>query len=82
MIISIGELQKNISIIKKAKEPIIVIDKRTGQKIAKITPLKEENDLDLLNRLNSFEKRVDKPYKREDFEKMYTEHLKEKYGLS
>jgi len=82
MIISIGELQKNISIIKKAKEPIIVIDKRTGQKIAKITPLKEENDLDLLNRLNSCEKRVDKPYKREDFEKVYTEHLKEKYGLS
>jgi len=82
MIISIGELQKNISIIKKAKEPIIVIDKRTGQKIAKITPLKEESDLDLLNRLNSFEKRVDKPYKKEDFEKPYTEHLKEKYGLS
>jgi len=82
MIISIGELQKNISIIKKAKEPIIVIDKRTGQKIAKITPLKEESDLDLLNRLNSFEKRVDKPYKREELEKAYTEHLKEKYGLS
>ena len=58
------------------------MDKRTGEKIAKITPLKEEDDLELLNKLNSFEKKVNKPYSREDFEKVYTEHLKEKYGLS
>ena len=83
MIISIGELQKNISIIKKAKEPIIVVDKRTGKKIAKIMPLKEENDdLELLKKLNSFEKRVDKPYTREDFEKAYEEYLNEKYSLN
>jgi len=42
------------SLIKKAKEPIIVVDKRTGEKIAKITPLKEEDDLELLNKLNYF----------------------------
>ena len=83
MTISIGELQKNISIIKKAKEPIIVVDKRTGKKIAKIMPLKEENDdLELLKKLNSFEKKVNKSYTKEDFEKAYEEHLNEKYNLN
>ena len=32
MIVSIGELQKNISLIKNTKEPIIVIDKRTKKR--------------------------------------------------
>ena len=82
MTISIGELQKNISIIKKAKEPIIVVDKRTGKKIAKIMPLKESDDLELLKKLNSFEKKVNKSYTREDFEKAYEEHLNEKYNLN
>ncbi len=82
MTISIGELQKNISIIKKAKEPIIVVDKRTGEKIAKITPLKEEDDLELFNELISDLKPEDKVATKEDFEKVYIEHLKEKYGFN
>ena len=83
MTISIGELQKNISIIKKAKEPIIVIDKRTGKKIAKIMPLKEENDdLELFNELIKDLKPESKVATREDFEKVYTEHLKEKYDFN
>ena len=82
MTISIGELQKNIFIIKKAKEPIIVVDKKTGEKIAKIIPLKEEDDLELFNELISDLKSEDKVATKEDFEKVYTEHLKEKYGLS
>jgi len=82
MTISIGELQKNISIIKKAKEPIIVIDKRTGKEIAEIRPLKGSDDLELLKKLNSFEKKVKKPYTREDFEKAYEEYLNEKYSLN
>jgi len=83
MTISIGELQKNISIIKKAKEPIIVIDKRTGKKIAKIMPLKKESDdLELFNELVKDLKPENKVATREDFERVYTEHLKEKYGFN
>ena len=81
MIVSIGELQKNISLIKNTKEPIIVIDKRTKKKIAKIEPIKE-NDLELFNKLLSFKKKVDKPYSRKDFENIYTDHLKKKHGIS
>jgi hypothetical protein len=81
MIISIGELQKNVSLIKNTKEPIIVIDKRTKKKIAKIEPIKE-NDLELFNKLLSFKKKVDKPYSRKDFENIYTDHLKKKHGIS
>jgi len=83
MTISIGNLQKNISILKKINEPLIVVDKRNKKRIAKILPLKEEtDDLELFNKLDSFEKKVNKPYTREDFEKAYTEHLKEKYDIS
>ena len=81
MTISIGELQKNISIIKKAKEPIIVIDKKTNRQIAKIEPIKD-NDLDLFDELMQFEKKVDKEYSKEDFEKVYTSSLKAKYGIN
>ena len=82
MIVSIGELQKNISLIKNTKEPIIVIDKRTKKRIAKIEPIKEENDLELFNKLLSFEKKVDKTYSKKDFENIYTDHLKKKHGIS
>ena len=82
MIVSIGELQKNISLIKNTKEPIIVIDKRTKKKIAKIEPIKEENDLELFNKLLSFEKKVDKAYSKKDFENIYTDYLKKKYDIS
>jgi len=82
MTIFISELQKNISIIKKAKEPIIVIDKRTGKEIAKILPLKEYDDLELFNELVKNLKPESKVATREDFERAYTEHLKEKYGFN
>jgi MinD superfamily P-loop ATPase len=82
MIVSIGELQKNISLIKNTKEPIIVIDKRTKKRIAKIEPIKEENDLELFNKLLSFEKKVDKAYSKKDFENIYTDYLKKKYDIS
>ena len=82
MILSIGELQKNISILKKVKEPIIVIDKRTGNKIAKITPLKEDDDIELFNELISDLKPESKIANKEDFDRAYTEHLKEKYGFN
>jgi len=82
MTISIGNLQKDISILKKINEPLIVIDKRSKKRIAKILPLKEErDDLELFNKLDSFEKKVNN-YTKKDFEKVYTEHLKEKYDIS
>ena len=82
MTISIGELQKNISILKKVKEPIIVVDKRTGEKVAKIEPIrKEKDDIKLFNELIEDLKPESKTATREDFEKVYTEHLKEKYGF-
>ncbi|QCT93786.1 hypothetical protein FE773_00905 [Caminibacter mediatlanticus TB-2] len=81
MTISIGELQKNISIIKNAKEPIIVIDKKSKKRIAVIEPIKD-NDLDLFEELMSFEKKIDREYSRKDFEKIYSSHLKAKYGLN
>ena len=82
MTISIGELQKNISILKKIKEPIIVVDKRTNKKIAKIEPIEEKDDMKLLEKILSMPKKVDKPYTKEDFEMVYEEHLKEKYGFN
>ncbi|GAB6044814.1 hypothetical protein JCM11957_04120 [Caminibacter profundus] len=81
MTISIGELQKNISIIKNIKEPIIVIDKKSKKRIAIIEPIKD-NDLDLLDELMQFDKKVDKEYSKEDFEKIYTSSLKAKYDIN
>ena len=81
MTISIGELQKNISIIKNAKEPIIVIDKKSKKKIAVIEPIKDY-DMDLFNELMRFDKKVDKEYSKKDFENIYSSHLKAKYGLN
>jgi len=82
MTISIGELQKNISIIKKAKEPIIVVDKRTGKKIAKILPLKEDDDLELFNELVKDLRPENKIATKEDIKKAYEEYLNGKYSLN
>ena len=83
MTISIGELQKNISILKKIKEPLIVVDKRSSEEIVRIEPLrKKQDDMELFNELISDLKPESKIATKEDFEKVYTEHLKEKYGLN
>ena len=82
MTISIGELQRNISLLKKIKEPIIVVDKRTNKRIAKIEPIEEKDDMKLLEKILSMPKKVNKPYTREDFERVYEEHLREKYGFN
>jgi len=79
MIVSVGELQKNISLLNNIKEPIIVIDKRSNTKIAKIEPLKN-NDLDLLEKLINNDIKITPT--NESFEKVYTNHLKSKYGIS
>jgi hypothetical protein len=81
MIISIGELQKNISLLKKAKEDIIVIDKRTGKKIARIEPIREDNDLELFNEIVKDLKPAGKVATKKDIENAYIEHLREKYDF-
>ena len=37
--VSIGDIQKNISILTKLKEPILVVDKRKNKKTAIIYPI-------------------------------------------
>jgi len=80
MLVSVGELQKNISLLNNIKEPIIVIDKRSNKKIAKIEPIKN-NDLDLFNELIKDDIKVDSNITG-SFEDVYIEHLKEKYDFN
>ena len=71
MNISIGELQKNISIIKNAKDPIIVIDKKNKKRITVIEPIKDD-DMDLFEELMQFEKKVDKEHSKKKIWKIFT----------
>ena len=79
--ISIGEIQKNISLLTKLKEAITVIDKRKNKKVAVIYPLHEESIIDAL--AGKYQNRVPKV---EDLEKVkkeaFAEAMREKYGLS
>jgi len=79
MTISIGELQKNISFLNKLTEPIIVIDKRTKKKIAKIEPFKDD-DIDLFEKLTKETIHIEP--KEENFEEVYISHLEKKYGIN
>ena len=81
MTVSIGELQRNISIIKKLKEPLFVIDKRTNKQIARIEPIKDD-DMDLLETILDFDKKVNESYTRENWEEVYTKYLEEKYDFN
>ena len=77
MTITISELQKKIGILKKIKEPIVIIDGRSKKELAIIEPI-ENSDEKTLEKILSYPKRVDKEY---NFEEIYEKHLKEKYGL-
>jgi len=80
MLVSVGELQKNISLLNNIKEPIIVIDKRSNKKIAKIEPIKN-NYLDLFNELLKDDIKIDTNIQG-NFEDVYIEHLKGKYDFN
>ncbi len=84
MTISIGELQRNISILKKLKEPLIVVDKRTNKEIARIEPIKKEDDMKILDEIinNSIKSDIYVEDIDEAFDKVFTEYVKEKYGNS
>ena len=81
MVISIGELQKNISLLKNLKEPLIVIDRRTNKEVAFIQPI-GQSDEEILQELLVKEVKKRKDVKDVDsaFEEVYTQELKRKYG--
>ena len=80
MTISIGELQRNISILKNLKEPLEVVDKRTKKVIAVIYPKKKNNIVQKL--AGSLKSDVVVEDLESAIEKAKYEHLKEKYGFS
>ncbi len=84
MVISISELQRNISILKNLKEPLIVVDKRTKKEIAKIEPIGKKSDKEILEEIvknipksDIYVEDIDKA-----FDEVFTQHVKEKYGVS
>ena len=84
MVISISELQRNISILKNLKEPLIVVDKRTKKEIAKIEPIGQKSDREILEEIvqNTPKSDIYVEDINKAFEEVYTEHLRKKYGVS
>ena len=70
--VSIGELQKNISILKNLNDVIEVIDKRANKKVAKIIPEKNTNIIASLAGKYNINKKYDK-------EKAWEVYINEKY---
>ena len=79
--ISIAQLQKNISIITNANEPIELVDKRKNKKVAIIYPLKERGSIARLAGKYSKKAKRSISYK-EAREKALSKAWSEKYGLS
>lgn len=79
--VSIGEIQKNISLITKLKESVSVVDKRKNKVVAIITPAHESSVVDELAgkyaHLAKNVKNLD-----EAKEKAMIEAMREKYGIS
>ena len=73
--ISIGELQKNISIFKNLDDVIEVVDKRANKKVAKIIPEKSTNVIKSLAGKYKVEKSLDK-------QKAWEIYINEKYGIN
>ncbi len=80
MTISIGELQKNISILKNLEEPLEVVDKRSKRVVAVIYPKKQESIVEKLG--GSLKSDIVVEDLEEAIERAKYEYLKEKYGIS
>ena len=79
--VSIGEIQKNISLITKLKESISVVDKRKNKIVAIITPAYETSVVDsLAGKYAYLAKTVENLD--EAKEAAMVEAMREKYGLS
>jgi len=79
--ISIGEIQKNISLLTKLTEAFTIVDKRKNQNVAIVYPIKKHSIIESLS--GKYKNRVSKV---DDLEMAKEEAMKqameEKYGLS
>jgi len=79
--VSIGEIQKNISLITKLKESVSVVDRRKNRVVAIITPTYEHSTVDELAgkyaHLAKNIKNLD-----EVKERTMIDAMREKYGIS
>ncbi|EFK97536.1 conserved hypothetical protein [sediment metagenome] len=81
--VSIGEIQKNISLITKLKESVSVIDKRKNKIIAIITPTHENSVIDeLVGKYTHLAKNIKDKDLNTAREKAMIEAMREKYGIS
>lgn len=81
--VSIGEIQKNISLITKLKESVSVIDKRKNKIIAIITPMHENSVIDeLAGKYRHLAKNIKDKDLNTAKEKAMIEAMREKYGIS
>jgi hypothetical protein len=79
--VSIGEIQKNISILTQAKEPFVIIDKRKNRQVAVVQPLGGTSVVASL--AGKYRDRVTPCWDLERAkEKAMEEALREKYGFS
>jgi ABC-type Fe3+-citrate transport system substrate-binding protein len=54
--VSIGQIQKNISLITKLKDPVMIIDKRKHRNVAVIYPISAESVINSL--AGKYQKRI------------------------
>ena len=82
MEITISELQKKISIFKKLKTPIRIIDKKKNKVVATIFPNFNQNSI--VDKIAGIFENYSKNVKIKDLKKIeqiaYEEELREKYG--
>ena len=80
--VSIGDLQKNISLLTKIDDSLTIIDKRKNRAVAIVYPI-EQNSV-AKNLAGKYKNRVNKTTKplQEIKEKALKEAFGEKYGLS
>ena len=79
--ISIGEIQKNISLLTKLTEAFIVVDKRKNQNVAIVYPIKKHSIIESM--AGKYRNRVETVDNLEIAkEEAMKQMMSEKYGLS
>jgi len=79
--VSIGEIQKNISLLTKLTEAITIIDKRKNKHVATIYPTKQHSIIDSL--AGKYKGQLEKiNISTSSKEEAFLESIGEKYGLS
>ncbi len=79
--ISIGDIQKNISLLTKLTEAFTIVDKRKNKSVAVVYPIKEHSIIETL--AGKYRNRVERVDSLEIAkEESMKEAMSEKYGLS